>query len=97
MLSFLYLAVGLIVRGIGAPAVWTILPAHIEEVLDRSSSSLYIGIYQSILLVLSPALAFVIGKPLLSQWVDIFQVNLITCFLACKTSTFSVDRMSNFL
>ena len=65
-------------RGIGAPAIWTILPAHIEEVLDRSSSSLYIGIYQSILLVLSAALAFLIGKPLLSQWVDIFQVNIIT-------------------
>ena len=73
----LYLVVfviGYIVHGTGAPAIWTLIPSHIEEVMDRKGSSLYIGIYQSVLLAFAPAMAFLIGKPLLTEWVDIFQV-----------------------
>ena len=66
--------VGFIVHGFGASVIWTLVPAHTEDVIDRTSSSVYIGIYQSISLAIAPAVGFLIGKPMLSQWVDIFQV-----------------------
>ena len=75
--SFVYmaiLAVGFIVHGLGNTSLWTLVPAHIEDLVDRSTSSFYIGIYESIVHALSPALAFLIGKPLLNVWVDLYQV-----------------------
>ena len=75
--NMVIMALGLLVVGVGSPAIWTLVPAHIEDVTDDAECSLYMGVFRSIIAALAPALAFVVGKPLLSIWVDIVKVCML--------------------
>ncbi|XP_047145428.1 solute carrier organic anion transporter family member 4C1 [Hydra vulgaris] len=65
-------ALGFVLMGIGATPLYTLAPAHIEEVTHRGQGSLYLGIYYAAA-VIGPAVGFIIGLPILNTWVDIKQ------------------------
>ncbi|XP_002169449.1 solute carrier organic anion transporter family member 4C1 isoform X1 [Hydra vulgaris] len=65
-------ALGFVLMGVGATPLYTLAPAHIEEVTHRGQGSLYLGIYYAAA-VLGPAVGFIIGLPILNTWVDIKQ------------------------
>ena len=75
--------VGNILLGIGATPLYTLAPAHIDEVSSRAQGSLYMGIYYAACGI-GPALGYIIGMPILDKWVDLEQVRV--CVFA-----FSVD------
>ena len=66
-------ALGFVLMGVGATPLYTLAPAHIEEVTNRGQGSLYLGIYYAAA-VFGPAVGFIIGLPILNTWVDINQV-----------------------
>ena len=65
--------VGNILLGIGATPLYTLAPAHIDEVSSRAQGSLYMGIYYAACGI-GPALGYIIGMPILDKWVDLEQV-----------------------
>lgn len=64
---------GNVLLGIGATPLYTLAPAHIDEVTERGQGSLYLGTFYSFAAV-GPALGFMIGMPVLNTYVDIKQV-----------------------
>ena len=77
--------VGHILLGIGACSIWTLVPAHLEDITDRETGSVYIGVYQCVIFAIAPALAFLTGNPILNTWVDIQQV--------CDIRIYSLDEI----
>lgn len=71
---FLFI-LGNILMGIGATPLYTLGPAHIDEITERGQGSLYLGVYYAAAAV-GPALGFIIGMPILDTWVDVTQVSI---------------------
>ena len=61
---------GFILMGCGSVPLWTLVPAHLEEVTERKWSSIYMAVYYCVNAV-GPAIGFLVGKPILSKWVDL--------------------------
>lgn len=70
--AFFFLAQ--ILMGIGATPLYTLGPAHIDEITTRDDGSLYLGVFYAAA-ALGPGIGFVIGLPILNTWVDINQVS----------------------
>lgn len=70
---------GNVLLGIGATPLYTLAPAHIDEVTRRGQGSLFMGIYYAACAI-GPALGFIIGMPVLNAWVDIVQVSIFLNF-----------------
>lgn len=71
--AFFFLAQ--ILMGVGATPLYTLGPAHIDEITIRGDGSLYLGIFYAAA-ALGPGIGFVIGLPILNTWIDINQVSL---------------------
>ena len=65
---------GNVLFGIGATPLYTLAPAHLDEVTSRGQGSFYMGIFYALCAV-GPALGFMIGKPVLNTYVDLVQVS----------------------
>ena len=61
---------GFILMGCGSVTLWTLVPAHLEEITERRWSSVYMAVYYSAN-AFGPAIGFLVGKPILSKWVDL--------------------------
>ena len=68
--------IGFVLMGFGAVPLWTLIPSHLEEVTGRRSSSIYLGIYYGTSSI-GPAIGFLVGKPILSEWVDMDKVSTV--------------------
>ena len=76
--SWYYLAIfciAYLIMGLGATPIYTLGPSHLDESTERGQNGLYIGIMYAFA-TLGPAIGYLIGKPILSTYVDITQVNI---------------------
>ena len=71
-----FFILGYVVMGIGSVPLYTLVPAHLEDVTNRGRSSLFMGIYYAFSAI-GPAVGFIIAMPVLNKWVDLKQVSLI--------------------
>ena len=68
--------IGQLIMGIGATPLYTLGPAHLDEITDRGQNGLYLGIFYGGSAV-GPALGYIIGSQMLNYWVDIKKVSAI--------------------
>eukprot|EP00794_Sanderia_malayensis_P012244 gene12244-13505_t len=61
-----------ITMGLGATPIYILGPSHLDEITKRGQHGLYIGIMYTFA-TLGPAVGYLIGKPMLSTFVDIKQ------------------------
>ena len=72
---------GNVLFGIGATPLYTLAPAHLDEVTSRGGGSVFMGFFYAAC-ALGPALGFMIGKPVLNTYVDLVLVSgvfILTC------------------
>jgi len=61
-----------LIMGIGATPIYTLGPAHIDEITDRGQGSLYLAVFYAAC-AFGPGIGFIIGLPILNTWVDVTQ------------------------
>lgn len=61
---------GFIIMGFGATPLYTLGPAHIDEVTSISKSSVYLGIFYAAAAT-GPAIGFITAMPVLDTWIEL--------------------------